>query len=400
VTDVLVLGAGPAGCAAALGLTRLGVARVRIISRPRTDAIEGISRRTINLLRTSGLVNAACECAAVSPRIAYWAGQRIAANRESLVSRARFDAALGRDIATVGLEITTATVREVLPEAGGFRVATDAGDWHAHCVIDARGRRVRRPGELGPRLIAWSELRRPLRAAPRGSVLVALEGGWCWVASTGEHADSRLQLQYVSRPHGAARLSSAALLAAAAEHMPELAPALTATELLATGTGCAAVARFSLPAPTPGLVRVGDSAVAMDPLSGHGVFEALRSSQVAIAAVNSYLTGVDWELIARFLNAHAGELWRRALATAAEFYRREAEHAANPFWLATADAYATRAALAGPRYSGPGRIESRPVLNGSRIELREVWVSTNSPRGIWQVSGRTWRVSSGDGAAR
>jgi flavin-dependent dehydrogenase len=207
-------------------------------------------------------------------------------------------------------------------------------------------------------------------------------------------------LQYIGSPHNATRPSSAALLAAAAEHVPELAPALTATELVATGTGCAAVARFSLPAPTPGFLRVGDSAVAMDPLSGHGIFEALCSSQVTIAAVNSYLTGVDWELIARFVNERAGELWRRALATAAEFYRREAEHAAKPFWMAAADAYAAGAARAGPRYSGPGQIESRPVLNGSRIELREVWVSTDSPRGIWHMSGRTWRLSSGDGVAR
>jgi hypothetical protein len=135
----------------------------------------------------------------------------------------------------------------------------------------------------------------------------------------------------------------------------------------------------------------------MDPLSGHGLFEALRSSQVVISAVNSFLAGTDWGLIARFLNERAGELWRRALTTAADFYRRQTEHAATPFWTSTADAYAARAALAGPRHSGPGRIEPRPVLNGSRIELRDVWVSTDWPRGIWQVNGRTWRPSSSDG---
>jgi flavin-dependent dehydrogenase len=186
------------------------------------------------------------------------------------------------------------------------------------------------------------------------------------------------------------------VLAAAADRLPEFAHALalTPTERLTQVSGRAAVARFSLPARTPGLLRVGDAAVAMDPLSGHGVFEALRSAQAAIAAANSYLTGMAWCPIARLLNERAGEVWRRALLTAAAFYRQEAEHAVGPFWRSTGDAYAACVALAEPRDSGPGGIETRFVLNGSRIELREVWVDAKWPRGIWQVNGREWRPMS------
>jgi flavin-dependent dehydrogenase len=395
VSDVIVLGAGPAGCAVALGLTRLGVA-VRILSRPRTDTVEGISPRTIDLLRTFGLVEATRECAAATPRVAYWAGERIAGGSESLIGRARFDAALGRDLTAAGLEVLPATVREIRSGPGGFRVTTDAGEFHAHCVIDARGRRARRADELGPRLIAWSELHQPLEAVPLGSALVALERGWCWIASNGGCADARLLLQYVGSAHGAAPPSSTSQLAAAAHHVPELARSLvrTPTERLAAVSGRAAVARFSQPARIPGLLRVGDAAVAMDPLSGHGIFEALRSAQAAIAAVNSYLNGMDWGPIARFVNERAGEVWRRALATAAGFYRREADHASTAFWTATADAYAACAVLAGPKHTGGGRIETRPVLNGSRIELRDIWVSADWPRGIWQVNGREWRPTS------
>jgi flavin-dependent dehydrogenase len=377
---------------------RLGIG-VRILGRPRSDTIEGVSPRTIDLLRTSGLVEAARDCAVTAPRSAYWAGERIAGSRESLVSRVRFDAALRRDLSSAGLEILPETVREVRPRPGGFRVVTDIGEHHARCAIDARGRRVRRADELGPRLIAWNELYRPLHAVPYGSALVALERGWCWIASTGERADGRLFLQYVGSARAAAP-SSTAQLAAAAEHLPELAHplALTPTERLDAMAGRAAVARFSLPARMPGFLRIGDAAVAMDPLSGHGIYEALRSAQAAIAGMNSYLTGGPWEPIARFMNERAGEVWRRSLATAAEFYRRGAAHGAAAFWRATADAYATRAAHAGPRHSGAGRVETRPVLNGSRIEMREVWVSASWPRGIRQLKGPEWPPKPGEGA--
>jgi flavin-dependent dehydrogenase len=387
---VVVLGAGPAGCAVALGLMRLGIA-VRVLSQPRTDTIEGISPRTLDLLRTSGFAEAARECAVATPRVAHWAGKRITGSSESLVSRLRLDAALCRDLVAAGIDILQTTVRNVYQKPGGFRVVTDIGELCTRFVIDARGRRARRADELGPRLIAWSELHRPLRALPAGSGLVALERGWCWIASTGERADGRLLVQYIGKAHGSPRSSTATLLAVAAEYLPELAPTLTGTEFLSAVTGRAAVARFSLPAQMPGLLRVGDAGVAMDPLSGHGIFEALRSAQAAIAATNSYLTGMDWGTIARFVNERASEVWRRSLVTAAQFYRREAVHAADPFWTATADGYSACAALAGPKHSGPGRIETRPVLNGSRIELRDIWVSAKYPRGIWQVNGQDWR---------
>jgi len=74
--EVIILGAGPAGCAAALGLTRLGVI-VRIVGQPRIDSIEGVSPRTLDLLKAAGLVDTVRCCAAPTPRVAYWAGKRI-----------------------------------------------------------------------------------------------------------------------------------------------------------------------------------------------------------------------------------------------------------------------------------------------------------------------------------
>lgn len=147
--------------------------------------------------------------------------------------------------------------------------------------------------------------------------------------------------------------------------------------------------RFSRPAPLPGLVRIGDAALALDPLSGQGVHEAIGSAHVGVAAINSFLTGTEWAPVARFVDERASELWRRGVQTAGHFYRLQADRArAAPFWDATATecerlAAEAAAATSDPR---PGRFEARPVLNGERIEVRSVWVSARWPRGLWRVA--------------
>ncbi|MBY4871381.1 hypothetical protein K6W76_33745, partial [Burkholderia anthina] len=58
-TPIAVLGAGPAGAAAALGLARLGYP-VTVVSEWRHfDAVEGVSGRVLQGLRHAGLVQAA-----------------------------------------------------------------------------------------------------------------------------------------------------------------------------------------------------------------------------------------------------------------------------------------------------------------------------------------------------
>jgi flavin-dependent dehydrogenase len=48
-----------------------------------------------------------------------------------------------------------------------------------------------------------------------------------------------------------------------------------------------------------GLIRVGDAALAMDPLSGHGVFEAIASARAAAAVINTILRRPDDAELAR-----------------------------------------------------------------------------------------------------
>jgi flavin-dependent dehydrogenase len=281
------------------------------------------------------------------------------------------------------------------PTDAAWRVDTEAGPFFARTILDARGRRARRSDVRGPRLVAWNQLFRS--AAARGSTrsncpgasasaVVALSDGWCWLARTRD----TLALQFVGSanrhldPQELARRFEAAAAFAAGFVPLAGAAGLVESSWIARG----AVARYSSPCRSVGFIRIGDAAVAMDPLSGNGVHEAVRSATAAVAAVNSFLQGVSWEVVAKFIDERAWELWRRSVAAAGRFYRLQAEHAGGAFWTSTASEYERLARDATVRHEGPARFEKRPVLDGHRIDLRRVWVSAEWPRGLWRVGGR------------
>src|SRR5690606_2336084 len=84
---IAVLGAGPAGAAAALGLMRLGYQVTVISDWRRFNAIEGTSERVMHALRTAGLRQASATAISAAHREVYWAGQHSVRNREWLLER-------------------------------------------------------------------------------------------------------------------------------------------------------------------------------------------------------------------------------------------------------------------------------------------------------------------------
>jgi len=222
------------------------------------------------------------------------------------------------------------------------------------------------------------------------SAIAALNDGWCWLAMT---PSGVLSAQFVgSATKRLARAQLADRVQSAARSLPDLGlQRLQVDTLTAEGAyrASAAVARYSVPARGYGYLRIGDAAVAMDPLSGNGIHEALRSARVAVAAINSYLRGEPWSVVARFVNERARELWRRSVTAAASFYRVQADWSGSEFWTSAATTYERAATEATIQIEGEGQFETRPVLNGERIELRRVWVSPDWPRGVWQVDGRS-----------
>ena len=384
--DAIVLGAGPSGVAAALGIARLGY-RTAIVTRPRSPSVEGLSGRAFARLIDTGLDRVARCASAPAARLVYWAGSRSVRGQESVIKREEFDSQLRAALIGSPVQWLDAAVRRIRFENGVWQIETSSAILSSRAVLDARGRRARRCDHRGPLLAAWSAICPSDEwSAPRSAV-AALDDAWCWFARTD---DGLLFLQVVGAAdeHASHHRFTATILAAA-RVLPEfgLTPERAST-VAATGAR-AAVARFSRPSQGAGYLRIGDAAVAMDPLSGNGIYEALRSAHVATAAVNSYLLGAEWAVLARFVDEQARELWRRSVTVAAYFYRAQAAHTRGEFWTHAASKYEKAALDARVTEQGPGRFEMRPVLDGQRIDVRRVWVSSDYPRGVWKVNGRS-----------
>jgi flavin-dependent dehydrogenase len=380
--EVAVLGAGPAGVATACALRRLGHT-VTLFGRGRERALEGLSARALAELRHHGLTGAAACATHAAERGGRWGGAPVSAGHEFIIDRAIFDRALRNDAAAHGVSLEEEFALALEPDVGGYRVRTRSGNYHARVLIDARGRRRGRALARGPSLIALSQPLSAVVARPARTFIWPLQDGWCWFASDGAGG---AVLQLITGSRGLARS------AAPAQRLRECLGALAAYERSLQDArpegeprARAASARLSAAAPAPGYVHAGDSAVSMEPLSGHGLYEALAWAGAASAAAHTHLEDYGWEPVESFLTERAGERWRTGLARAAGFYQQQLAATPTPFWRHCAAAYAELLELPAPAERAKGDWQVRPVLNGCLIEMRRVAVTRERPRGVWQV---------------
>ena len=179
---VVVLGAGPAGAAVALGLKRLGYP-VRVVSEwRRFAALEGVSQRVLEACVMPVSPVRACADAPSARRVA-WGADSQSINRECLLDRPRFDAALREDLAAVGIAVQEARVLRVEAlERGTSCISTAASrcvriSWWKPEVARHRWRgRLRGPETLSL-LNTWREA-----PGQPGSALESLADGWAWMA--------------------------------------------------------------------------------------------------------------------------------------------------------------------------------------------------------------------------
>jgi flavin-dependent dehydrogenase len=373
VTHVVVIGGGPAGCAVTRRLALDGT-RVTQFVAGTVAGREGLSRRTLELLREDGFGDLASVVTGPVPRGGHWGDGRSVSGEEWLVDRERLAAAMRAATAAVGVAVHDDLVEDVTGAYPEFLVRTRSGsEVSATCVVDARGRRG---AELhGPTLLALGQAFQAATPLPPATAIHPLSWGWCWIVTNGPN----LWIQLAGQP-GDGRPET--WLARATAELPALATVLVGAVPAGDPVARPSHARRGIGPVRDGIVRAGDAAVGMDPLSGQGVYEALRGARAAAAAVRSLIAGVEPALVARFLHEREDALWERIVTVASSFYSENAGLGA--FWTGTAAAY--RALLQAP---APIRtsIERRPVLDGDRIREHDVIVTAAQPRGVWQVDG-------------
>ncbi len=386
--EIVVLGAGPAGAAVALGLRRLGYS-VRVVSEwRRFTAVEGVSQRVLDGLRQAGLRHALACAAAPSPRRVLWNGDGQSINQECLLDRPQFDAAIREDLREAGIEAREARVLKVESTDAGHLIHLDAREpLRADFLVEARGRsaplaggRLRGPETLSL-LNQWQEA-----PGQPGSAVESLPDGWAWMACL---ADGRCYWQITLDAGGlpprdqlpdycAQRRAESALvreLFGDAALQPASLHARSSTAILfheASGSNW---------------LRVGDAAMAVDPLSGNGIFQSLSSALQAPAVINTMLKRPDRAELARHFHQRRVEhLFLRFARTGRDFYGLEQRWPDQPFWRDRRNWPDAEPMHAAADFS-QARVERAPVIHGDLIDEVEVVVTADQPLGIWHLQG-------------
>lgn len=343
--DVLVVGAGPAGCSAAARLNRAG-ATVAMVHHPRRNErpSEALAGAAAQLMAATGLgdVESVTDGRCGGTLSAWNSGELAATDSFAApdgagwwVDRGRFDAALRERCAALGVEVMTDCVKAVRRHQRYWVVNSASGaDMAAGWLIDATGRAgavARQLGasrRVGPKLVAVHARTTGIsRSVPSRVFLEAEPDGWWYV---GGSSRNRIGATAVVQP------SIARSLLAKERFVKRLGQTRHLAEYVRRHSDwsdpCTSPASSSVLDPVfgAGWVACGDAAIAFDPLSGHGLVGALVSGLAAAEAIRSVDTMAKMQAIAA---RHVAVLriyeHRRGAA-----YSREQRWSDQPFWSA------------------------------------------------------------------
>ncbi|WP_353741327.1 tryptophan 7-halogenase [Pseudomonas fluorescens] len=390
MTEIVILGAGPAGAAVALGLRRLGHGVTLISEWRRFAAFEGVSVRVLEALRGAGLHQALAQATLPSQRQVSWNGQHHAQNIEYLLDRPLFDRGLREDLRLAGVELIEGRVLTVQSSANGHRIEIDGREpLFAPFLVEARGRQAPAIGKglRGPETVS---LLNRWQGSPgsTASAVESLEDGWAWMA---RRADGQCYWQWTVDVASAGLPGKAMLLEYCRQRRQgsKLATAFFAGE---TEADLKLHARSSTAILSPQMcgenwIRVGDAAMAVDPLSGNGIFQSLSSALQAPAVINTLLCKPERAALAqRFHQQRVEQLFLRFARIGRDFYADEQRWLDQPFWQARRNWPDAEVAHAEADFNAL-RVERAPVLRDGLVDEAEVVITADQPLGIWHVHG-------------
>ncbi|WP_417681777.1 NAD(P)/FAD-dependent oxidoreductase [Roseibium sp.] len=384
--DVAVAGGGPAGAFAARELARAGIRTILIDPATTRPRLEGLGERVAHILRQKELEDALQAASAPMRRSVRWAGLNETANGERLVRRHDFDAALRKAALEAGVAVRTTRLRRIEQadlETGVALSLADGETITARLLIDARGRQAPSANrQKGPKTLAIAgRLSGPVPHS--GTHVEATPQGWTWSAAEpdfGPWLQICIDADDLSGAGQAALAERMRAFLAQTQFDNRFDACGFEGDLLARPAGLVLSAP-ELPLP---VLPIGDAAVAIDPLSGHGLFWAISSALAAVPSVTTLLEGGDPDLATRFYRHRVvGTFWRQA-RIGRDFYRLETDLAVHPFWAARAawpdnePAHAT---------AGDIRLVQRVIVDGNRLREREVLITPQDPEGVAFVCG-------------
>ena len=424
--DAIVLGSGPAGCAAATLLARRSH-RVALVSptAPITGAlavsIPPSARRVLQELGALGDIDAA----GLYPNhgnSVRWAGSGIRSETFGPDSagyhtdRAGLETVLLEVAERAGVTVLHGyTARQAHESERGWRVRCEgpgveqalAAPW----VIDATGRHgliartegrevdrstttlaiVRRWGRKG----GWPEADRHL------TFIESYHNGWAW--SVPLAMDLRCYTVMIDqREEELAGNELSRILDRELDRTEHLGKSREGAEPIGEAWACPASLYRATRYARPGLILAGDAGSFIDPLSSFGVKKALSSGWLAGIVANTAL--IDPEMTQSavdFFDAREREVYRRYRAASAPFFTSAANTYGSEYWTARSSAAHQAGGLIECGGS-PASIPSDPDALGSAVpeeEVRGAFEAIRAQETLNAVRGSTLRIFDGPGIA-
>ncbi|MDC0657899.1 tryptophan 7-halogenase [Leisingera sp. SS27] len=375
--DIAIAGGGPAGSVAAVLLARAGFRVVLATLPPRAARYEGMSARVAAILARHHLPLAGIGPAA--QRHVSWGAFQGGQNSEHLADRSEFDAGLLKAAQGAGVRVVFASVSSVRPDAGEIRLA-DGTCLTARLLFEARGRRApRQSTELnraelaGPDTISVAGFVPPQAGDMTTPRIAARPGGWVWSVPVDR---DRLWLQAVGAASSLGQSSGKAAVAALWSAVAGETPLPRRSVVHAISP------RLAAPDLDPRCPRLGDAAVALDPLSGHGMFWAVSSALMAVPVARALFAG-EADLARDFYRNRVAETFWRQARVGRDFYREAGFQ--TPFWQQRA---------AWPDEAPAHETDIRPhtamqvVVQDGFLARREVLITRDAPGGAAFAAGQ------------
>lgn len=413
--DVVVIGAGPSGAAAALRLGELGH-RVGIVERarfPRPHVGICLSDESLDLLAHLGLkepFEAGKFWRRKVTHVNWGKGGAREVNQNGFhVDRGRLDQAL-LERACQAQAVLFQPARVV---NGSFR---DTEGWildldrdglesrvRARFLVDAGGRhsalRGPRTRDTEPLLALHADWR--FDTAPRADGLIeACDVGWLWFAQT--HRDQGSMTLFLD-PRASDELTKSNLKAWYLDRLACFSTAewLDAGYMISQVKACDATSSHAAEPLTDRFVRVGDAAMTVDPLASQGVHLALLSGLQASIVVNTILREPrNADFAEDFYRERVAERVTRYKVRTGQEYARVAEERASNFWLSraaesspptgptpTASLKALKMPPSSFAVSPELQIENAPVIEGSFVRERRILRHPRLETGVKYLAG-------------
>jgi len=424
--DVVVLGSGPAGCAAATLLARRSH-RVTLISPG--DPTAGSLAVSIppSARRVLGEIGAldAVEAARLFPNhgnSVLWAGGE--ARSESFER-----SAAGFHTDRAGLESVLVGVAEeagvTLMRGYSAREAHEVdGGWHVRCqgqdgertletpwLIDATGRHgliARREGrEVDRSTTTLAVVRRWAReggwpeADRHLTFIESYDQGWAWSVPLGEGLRCyTVMIDHRGEGLGGDELS--AVLDRELDRTEHLGRSREGARPVGEAWACPASLYRAHRYARQGLVLAGDAGSFIDPLSSFGVKKALSSGWLAGIVVNTALIDPDMASAAvDFFDAREAEVYQRYRSASEPFFASAAEAYGTPYWIERARAARRAGKPGGSADTSPERNATLDPLLAEipETDVRAAFDTLRSREWLDAIRGSSLHVFEGPGIA-